>query len=79
MNHLNFKTDLDYAKDQDTNDELGHFRSKFHMPEDKNGYSFRYPLFVNLDYLTMVLLLIFCFENIYRKGFLRIYLYPRVI
>ena len=39
MNHFNFNTDLDYAKDQDTNDELGHFRSKFHLPEDKNGYS----------------------------------------
>ena len=39
MNHFNFNTDLDYAKDQDANDELGHFRSKFHLPEDKNGYS----------------------------------------
>ena len=39
MNHFNFNTDLDYARDQDANDELGHFRSKFHLPEDKNGYS----------------------------------------
>ena len=39
MNDFNFKTDLDYAIEQDAHDELRHVRSKFLLPEEKNGYS----------------------------------------
>ena len=34
---MNFKNDLAFAKQLDTNDTLGHYREKFHIPKDKNG------------------------------------------
>ena len=34
---MNFKNDLAFAKQLDTNDPLGHYREKFHIPKDKNG------------------------------------------
>lgn len=34
---MNFKNDLAFAKQLDTNDPLGHYREKFHIPKDENG------------------------------------------
>lgn len=34
---MNFKNDLAFAKQLDTNDPLGHYRDKFHIPKDENG------------------------------------------
>lgn len=33
----NYKLGLDYAKEQDLNDELSHYRNQFHIPKDKYG------------------------------------------
>ena len=33
----NYKPGLDYAKQQDTLDELSGYRQQFHIPKDKNG------------------------------------------
>ncbi|MFK7833105.1 MAG: kynureninase [Winogradskyella sp.] len=33
----NYKPGLDYAKEQDTLDELASYRQQFHIPKDKNG------------------------------------------
>lgn len=33
----NFRTDLDFAKEQDQNDPLSHFREEFHIPKQKDG------------------------------------------
>lgn len=33
----NYKTGLDYAKEQDKLDELSHYRNQFHIPKDKEG------------------------------------------
>ena len=33
----NYKLGLDYAKQQDTLDELANYREQFHIPKDKNG------------------------------------------
>jgi len=33
----NYKTGLDYAKEQDKKDPLASYRNKFHIPKDKNG------------------------------------------
>jgi kynureninase len=33
----NYKTGLDYAKEQDNKDPLASYRNKFHIPKDKNG------------------------------------------
>ena len=32
-----YKTGLDYAKEQDQNDDLSHYRNQFHIPKDKHG------------------------------------------
>ena len=33
----NYKIGLDYAEEQDQNDELSHYRNQFHIPKDKDG------------------------------------------
>lgn len=33
----NYQLGLDYAKKQDQNDTLSHYRNQFHIPKDKNG------------------------------------------
>ncbi|WP_034046046.1 kynureninase [Wocania ichthyoenteri] len=33
----NYKLGLDYAKEQDQNDDLSHYRNQFHIPKDKQG------------------------------------------
>ncbi|TXD84589.1 kynureninase [Subsaximicrobium wynnwilliamsii] len=38
----NYKLGLDFAKAQDRNDPLGHFRDQFHIPKDKNGKALIY-------------------------------------
>lgn len=37
-----YKTGLDYAKKQDQNDPLAHYRSQFHIPKDKDGNDWLY-------------------------------------
>ncbi len=32
-----YKQGLDYAKEQDQNDDLSHYRNQFHIPKDKHG------------------------------------------
>ena len=33
----NYKLGLDFAKEQDQNDEFSSYRSQFHIPKDNNG------------------------------------------
>ena len=39
MNNFNFKNERGFAQDLDKNDPLNHYRSKFLLPQNKNGYS----------------------------------------
>lgn len=38
----NYKLGLDYAKEQDLNDPLSHYRNQFHIPKDKDGNDWLY-------------------------------------
>lgn len=38
----NYKIGLEYAKEQDQNDELSHYREQFHIPKDKHGNNWLY-------------------------------------
>ncbi|MCB0388321.1 MAG: kynureninase, partial [Winogradskyella sp.] len=38
----NYKPGLDYAKEQDQNDALSHYRSQFHIPKDNQGNNWLY-------------------------------------
>ena len=39
---FNYKSGLDYAKEQDQNDTLSHYRDQFHIPKDKQGNDWLY-------------------------------------
>jgi len=38
----NYKSGLEYAKEQDKNDSLSHYRNQFHIPKDKQGNDWLY-------------------------------------
>jgi kynureninase len=38
----NYKLGLDYAREQDKNDTLSHYRNQFHIPKNKNGNEWLY-------------------------------------
>ena len=39
---FNYKLGLDYAKEQDQNDSLAHYRTQFHIPKDQDGNDWLY-------------------------------------
>jgi hypothetical protein len=46
----NYKSGLDFALEQDQNDELASYRNQFHFPKDKNGHDWKmYPMESCLD------------------------------